>query len=113
MGLSKGMVVLATGLGKTYLAALDIKQFNANKILFVAHRDEILRQLAASFNKIMPNKSYGFYQASEKDYQSDFIFASIQTIGRQDNLTNFDPKHFDYIVIDDDPLKNGATNFTL
>ena len=101
MGLSKGMVVLATGLGKTYLAALDIKQFNANKILFVAHRDEILRQSAASFNKIMPNKSYGFYQASEKDYQSDFIFASIQTIGRQDNLTNFDPKHFDYIVIDE------------
>jgi len=101
MGLTKGMIVLATGLGKTFLAALDVLQFNAHKVLFVAHRDEILQQSAVSFKTVMPNKSCGFYQANKKDRDSDFIFASIQTLGRQQNLTDFDPKHFDYIVIDE------------
>jgi len=101
MGLTKGMVVLATGLGKTFLAALDIKQFDANKILFIAHREEILKQSSESFKKIMPNKTIGFYQAAIKNINADFIFASIQTLGRKENLINFKPGHFDYIVVDE------------
>ena len=58
-GLKKGLVVLATGMGKTYLAAFDSAQFNAKKVLFVAHREEILLQAEASFLKILPAKKVG------------------------------------------------------
>ena len=101
LGLTKGLIVLATGLGKTFLSAMDAKQFNANKVLFVAHREEILKQSMNSYKLIMPNKSCGIYQGSNKDTQSDFIFASIQTLGRAENLQRFDPEHFDYIVVDE------------
>ena len=101
LGLTKGLVVLATGLGKTFLSAMDAKQFNANKVLFVAHREEILKQSLNSYSRIMPNKSCGLYQGSNKDTESDFIFASIQTLGRVENLKQFNPEHFDYIVVDE------------
>ena len=101
LGLTKGLIVLATGLGKTFLSALDAKQFNANKLLFVAHREEILKQSLTSFKRVMPNKTTGLYQAGNKDTTSDFIFASIQTLGKVENLSQFDPMHFDYIVVDE------------
>ncbi len=101
LGLTKGLVVLATGLGKTFLSALDAKQFKANKLLFVAHREEILKQSLNSYKRVMPNKTSGLYQAGNKDTTSDFIFASIQTLGKTENLSQFDPTHFDYIVVDE------------
>lgn len=101
LGLNKGLVVLATGLGKTFLAALDAKQFKAKKLLFVAHREEILKQALESFKRVLPEKSFGFYQSGNKDVDSDYIFASIQTLGRIENLGDFSPTHFDYIVVDE------------
>ena len=101
LGLTKGLVVLATGLGKTFLSALDAKQFRADKLLFVAHREEILKQSLNSYKRVMPNKTSGLYQANNRDTTSDFIFASIQTLGRAENLSQFDPTYFDYIVVDE------------
>ncbi len=101
LGLTKGLVVLATGLGKTFLAALDAKQFRAKKLLFVAHREEILRQALSSFKRVLPGKTMGYYQSGNKDTDSDFIFASIQTLGRLENLSDFSATHFDYIVVDE------------
>ena len=101
LGLTKGLVVLATGLGKTFLSALDAKQFGVDKLLFVAHREEILKQSLSSYKRVMPNKTCGLYQAGNKDTKSDFIFASIQTLGKVENLSEFDPTHFDYIVVDE------------
>ncbi len=101
LGLTKGLVVLATGLGKTFLAALDAKQFRAKKLLFVAHREEILRQALSSFKRVLSGKTMGYYQSGNKDTESDFIFASIQTLGRLENLSDFSPTHFDYIVVDE------------
>ena len=101
LGLTKGLVVLATGLGKTFLSALDAKQFKADKLLFVAHREEILKQSLNSYKRVMPNKTSGLYQANNRDTTSDFIFASIQTLGRAENLSQFDPTYFDYIVVDE------------
>tara|TARA_B100001964_G_scaffold245061_1_gene329603 strand:- start:370 stop:3258 length:2889 start_codon:yes stop_codon:yes gene_type:complete len=101
LGINKGLVVMATGLGKTILAALDAASFKPNRLLFVAHREEILKQSLNSFRMFMPSKSYGYYQGNTKEADSDFIFASIQTLGRKNQLEKFDKKHFDYIIVDE------------
>ena len=98
---NKGLVVMATGLGKTILAALDVKQFNPKKFLFVAHREEILNQSEKAFKQFLPDKKYGFYNSKNKNIHNDFIFASIQTIGKNSELTKFNRDNFDYIVIDE------------
>jgi superfamily II DNA or RNA helicase/HKD family nuclease len=94
-----GLVVLATGLGKTWLAAFDSRAFA--RVLFVAHRDEILTQAMASFRRIRPDARFGRFDGAEKDEGADILFASIQTIGRVGHLRRFAPDAFDYIVVDE------------
>lgn len=100
-GYRRGLVVLATGLGKTWLAAFDAEQAGARRVLFVAHREEILNQAAETFVRIRPHARVGFYMGQVRDTQVDVLCASVQTLGRNAHLDRFSPQHFDYIVIDE------------
>jgi superfamily II DNA or RNA helicase/diadenosine tetraphosphate (Ap4A) HIT family hydrolase len=100
-GFQAGLVVLATGLGKTWLSAFDSNSPEYQHILFVAHRDEILNQAMRTFRKIRPDASFGKYTGVEKAPEADVIFASIQTLGKLPHLNNFERDHFDYIIVDE------------
>lgn len=97
----RALLISATGTGKTFLSALDVKQFNAKKMLFVVHRENIARKAMESFKKIIPNKTYGIFTGSQKDMENDYIFSTIQTIGKREYLQLFDKNEFDYIVLDE------------
>jgi len=90
---------MATGLGKTYLAAFFAAQFE--RVLFIAHREEILIKAQQSFKHVHPTKGTGFYNAKEKAANADFVFASIQTLNQQHHLSGFAPDTFDLIVVDE------------
>jgi superfamily II DNA or RNA helicase/HKD family nuclease len=96
---NKALVVMATGLGKTYLAGFFSKNFK--KILFIAHREEILYQARESFKKIMPYKQYGIYNGKTKERNADAIFASIYTLSMKIHLEQFQRDEFDLIIIDE------------
>ena len=100
-GFSRGLVVLATGMGKTWLAAFDALQMNAKRVLFVAHREEILLQAQAVFNRLHANVRTGLFQGAVKQDSADFVFASVQSLSRPESLQRFNPEHFDYIVVDE------------
>ena len=95
---SKAMVVMATGLGKTYLAAFFAQ--NYKKVLFIAHREEILKQAKESFKRVL-NVPGGLYYGVEKDMEQPLLFASIFTLSVQEHLTKFQKDEFDLIVIDE------------
>lgn len=99
--LDKGLIVAATGIGKTFLAAFDSKGFN--RILFVAHRDEILTQAQHTFKCVRGDLSSGHFNGTHKDTSADIIFASVQTLGNPTYLDGktFAPDAFDYIIIDE------------
>jgi len=100
-GYGRGLIVLATGLGKTWLAAFDAEQFGAKRVLFVAHREEILNQAAETFLRIRPRARVGLYAGETRDTEVDVLCASVQTLSRNVHLERFSPHHFDYIVIDE------------
>jgi superfamily II DNA or RNA helicase/diadenosine tetraphosphate (Ap4A) HIT family hydrolase len=100
-GLEGGLVVLATGLGKTWLAAFDTVAAQAKRVLFVAHREEILDQALRTFRRIRPDAALGKYTGSEKVLDAEVTFASIQTLARGEHRSRFAPDHFDYIVVDE------------
>lgn len=102
-GHKKGVVVFATGVGKTYLSAFDTIQTKSERILFVVHRKEILRQSFLSFEDVMFERKddMGFLHGEIKDVNKKIIFASIQTIGRERYIEQFDPEYFDYIIVDE------------
>ena len=100
-GATKGLVQAATGVGKTYLAAFDSAKYD--RVLFVAHREEILKQAAISFKNVRHSDDYGFFYGKQKDTDKSVIFASVATLGRNEYLTEnfFTPDYFDYLVIDE------------
>ncbi|WP_461205124.1 DEAD/DEAH box helicase family protein [Clostridium sp. DL1XJH146] len=100
-GEDKGLVAAATGLGKTYLAAFDSVKFE--RILFVAHREEILKQAKRSFENVRPDAKTGFFYGDKKDKDCDILFATVQTLGKKGYLNeeNFKRDYFDYIVVDE------------
>ncbi|MBP7797115.1 MAG: DEAD/DEAH box helicase family protein [Thermoanaerobaculaceae bacterium] len=100
-GYRRGLVVLATGLGKTWLSAFDVAAVGARRILFVAHREEILAQAAATFVRILAGKRVGYYTGRSRDADVDVLCASVQTLAKAEHLERFGPQHFDYIVIDE------------
>ena len=100
-GNEAGLVVLATGLGKTWLAAFDSARENFQRILFVAHREEILAQAMQTFRRIRPQARLGNYSGKEKSPDADILFASIQTLGQMRHLGQFERERFDYIVVDE------------
>jgi superfamily II DNA or RNA helicase/SAM-dependent methyltransferase/SOS-response transcriptional repressor LexA len=100
-GFRRGLVVLATGLGKTWLAAFDASRMGARRVLFVAHREEILSQAAQTFLRIRPKSRVGRYQGGSHDAEVDVLCASVQTLSRAAHLERFSPQHFDYVVIDE------------
>ncbi|MDF2945354.1 MAG: type restriction protein res subunit [Bacillales bacterium] len=99
----RGLVIMATGLGKTYLAAFfsdENKEF-LNRVLFVAHREEILTQAKLTFSRVVDGASFGFYNGVEKNKEANYIFASVQTLGKKKNLNEFSPNNFDLIIVDE------------
>lgn len=100
-GFTAGMVVLATGLGKTWLSAFDSDRPEFKRVLFVAHREEILAQAMETFRRCRPGARFGRYTGAQKDLDADVLFASVQTLGRTAHLRQFSPDAFDYIVVDE------------
>lgn len=100
-GAKKALVVAATGVGKTYLAAFDSVKYR--RVLFVAHREEILKQAANSFKNVRQTDDYGFFCGNEKATDKSLIFASVSSLGKKEYLNEkyFQPEYFDYIVIDE------------
>ena len=80
LGVKKGLVVMSTGLGKTILSALDVSNFEPSRMLFIAHREEILSQSFDTFKKFIKGKTFGYYQAQNKEINKNYLFASIQTM---------------------------------
>ncbi|HYE82310.1 MAG TPA: DEAD/DEAH box helicase family protein [Clostridia bacterium] len=100
-GWDKGIVVAATGVGKTFLAAFDSKGYD--KVLFIAHREEILIQAESTFKCVRPEAITGFFCGDKKDKNCDILFATVQTLGQKDYLNTeyFSRDVFDYIIIDE------------
>ena len=100
-GAVKGLVQAATGIGKTYLAAFDSAKYE--HVLFVAHREEILKQASVAFRNVRNTDDYGFFYGKYKDTDKSVIFASVATLGKEEYLREayFPQDYFDYVVIDE------------
>ena len=99
-GVKKALIISATGSGKTYLAAFDARNFGAKRLLYIVHRESILKDARESFIKVFgAERTYGFYTGNENSLEADFIFATSNMLGR--HLDSFKKDEFDYIIYDE------------
>jgi superfamily II DNA or RNA helicase/HKD family nuclease len=101
-GKDKALLISATGTGKTYLSAFDVKAYQPKRFLFVVHRLNIINAAITTYQEVFGNtKTFGIYSGNSKELESDYVFSTIQTLSIQNNLAQFSPDQFDYIVIDE------------
>lgn len=97
----KALLISATGTGKTFLSAFDVRRFKPKRLLFVVHRRNIAEAALRSFKYLIPNVSMGIFSGNTKETDSDFIFSTVQTIHKKEYREMFDRDAFDYIIIDE------------
>lgn len=107
-GYNNNLVVAATGTGKTVISALDFKRFKKQNIgkpcrlLFVAHREEILKQSLYTFRAVLKDANFGeMFVGNYKPESIDNLFISIQTFNSQDFISKTTPDFYDYIIVDE------------
>lgn len=107
-GLTHNLVVAATGTGKTVISAFDYRRFckehpgGTNRLLFVAHREEILRQSQYTFQNILRAPNFGdLFVDGSRPESLDHLFVSIQTVNSQDLCDLLPAEYYDYIVVDE------------
>lgn len=101
----RNLVVAATGTGKTIVSALDFKRLRQDmgdpRLLFVAHRQEILRQSLGAFRQVLRDGAFGeLYVDGHRPDEWRHVFASVQGLDHLD-LANLDPKAFDVVIVDE------------
>ncbi|MCD1261414.1 DUF3427 domain-containing protein [Paenibacillus athensensis] len=107
---TKAVVIAATGTGKTYLSALDVHAFQANTMLFLAHRDEILESSQKTFIQVFGQKDgFGKLTGIHKEGYKPYLFGSVRTLSKDEVLYQYSPEHFDYIVVDEFHHAEAAT----
>ena len=104
-GHHRNLLVAATGTGKTVMAAIDYARLSTTlpraRLLFVAHREEILKQSLATFRHAVRDQAFGeLWVAGRRPTEFDNVFASIQSL-HASGLDNLDPRHFDVVIIDE------------
>jgi superfamily II DNA or RNA helicase len=102
-GEKKAIIISATGSGKTFLSAFDVKRYAPRKFLFIVHRQQIARESMHKFKQILSNSISTTLLGGGNAYNRDAIytFAMIQTLSQDDTLYSFARDEFDYIVIDE------------
>lgn len=101
-GENRALLISATGTGKTYASAFAMRELGFKRVLFLVHRNQIARQAMKSFQKVFGRKiSMGLLSGQHQDYDSDYLFATVQTLSKEDTLRKYDPTAFDAIIIDE------------
>ena len=106
----RALVVMATGLGKTILAALDVQAVARElgrlpRVLLLAHREELLDQAARTFRRVLrpdfPGLSVSFFVGDASDLDGDLVLASVQKLCRPEHLAALAHGAFDYAIVDE------------
>lgn len=98
----KALLISATGTGKTYASAFAARELEFKRVLFLVHRNQIVKQALKSYRKVFGGQvSMGMVTGKYQDYDADFVFATIQTLSKTDILSQYNKEHWDLIIIDD------------
>ena len=97
---NKALIISATGTGKTFLSAFDVAAVRPSRCLFIVHRTNIAEKARQTFAKVIKDKSLGLFTGVKKE-NTDYLFATVQTLSNPQTLQQFAKDEFDYIIIDE------------
>ena len=110
-GENRAILVSATGTGKTYASAFAVKDFSPKRFLFLVHREQIAKQSIDAYRNVFKDpEKFGLVSGNSKQFDKDYVFATIQTMSKEEIHKRYAEDHFDYIIIDE-VHKAGALSY--
>ena len=101
-GEERALLISATGTGKTYASAFAMRELGFKRVLFLVHRGQLARQTKKSYEKVFAKSiSMGLVGAGYREYDADYVFATVQTLNRDEHLLQYAKDAFDCIVLDE------------
>ncbi len=101
-GVDKALLISATGTGKTYASAFAMRELGFKRVLFLVHRNQIAQQAKVSFERVFGSRvKTGLVSGIKHEYEADFVFATVQTLSRQESLERFPRDYFDACIYDE------------
>ncbi|MGO1593670.1 MAG: DUF3427 domain-containing protein [Ancrocorticia sp.] len=102
-GEKRAVIISATGTGKTILAALDVRAALPKRLLFVVHREQILDKAIHEFQRVLgrPANYFGKFSGGTRELDRQYVFATIQSLTRPENLDALPRDYFDYVIVDE------------
>ena len=98
----KALLISATGTGKTYASAFAMRELGFKRVLFLVHRGQLARQTKKSYEKVLDKYvSMGLLGAGYREYDADYVFATVQTLNREEHLLKYNPEEFECIILDE------------
>lgn len=112
-GVGRALLISATGTGKTYASAFAVKDFAPKRFLFLVHREQIAKQAIKSYERVLGKRAgeeMGLLSGSSKNTDKLYLFSTMQSMAKDDNLSQFSPEAFDFIVVDE-AHRTGANSY--
>lgn len=101
-GENRALLISATGTGKTYASAFAMRELGFKRVLFLVHRGQLARQTKKSYEKVFSKSvSMGLVGAGYHEYDADYVFATVQTLNRDEHLLQYEKDAFDCIILDE------------
>lgn len=101
-GEERALLISATGTGKTYASAFAMRELGFKRVLFLVHRGQLARQTKRSYEKVFAKTvSMGLVGAGYHEYNADYVFATVQTLNRDEHLLQYEKDAFDCIILDE------------
>ncbi len=101
-GEDRALLISATGTGKTYASAFAMREMGFKRVLFLVHRGQLARQTKKSYERVFDKSvSMGLVGAGQHEYDSDYVFATVQTLNRENHLFKYNPHSFECIILDE------------
>ena len=101
-GEERALLISATGTGKTYASAFAARELEFKRVLFLVHRHQIAKQALKSYRKVFGGQvSMGMVTGNRQDYDADIVFATVQTLSKEETLQRYQKDTWDLIIIDE------------
>lgn len=101
-GEKRALLISATGTGKTYASAFAMRELGFKRVLFLVHRNQLAKQAKRSYENVFPEEvSMGIVGAGMHEYDANYVFATRDTLWREEHLHQYKPTDFDCIILDE------------
>ena len=100
--IDRALLLSSTGTGKSRASAFMLREMGTRRALFVVHREQIAKQTLKSYKRVFgSSRSYGLLSGNSRDFDADFLFATMQMISKEEIMSHYDPGDFDVIILDE------------